>query len=47
MSILSGIFRAKQDIRNHTLCQGCVGTYSEGEQESIIPKEMDLLDSPR
>jgi hypothetical protein len=47
VSFLSHIFSAKQDIRNCTLCQECVGTYSEEEQQSIIRKEADLLNSLR
>jgi hypothetical protein len=47
VSFLSHIFSAKQDIRNCTLCQQCVGTYSEEEQQRIIRKEADLLNSLR
>jgi hypothetical protein len=47
VSFLSHIFSAKQDIRNSTLCQECVGTYSEEEQQKIIGKEADLLNSLR
>jgi hypothetical protein len=47
VSFLSHIFSAKQDIRNSTLCQECVGTYLEEEQQRIISKEADLLNSLR
>lgn len=36
---LTHAFSAKQDISNSTLCQECVGTYSEEEQQQIIRKK--------
>jgi hypothetical protein len=47
VSFLSHIFSAKQDIRNSTLCQECVRIYSEEEQQRIISKEADQLNSLR